>query len=144
MSHLLALRSADDVTIDWRWRHNDPDHCDANTWQMISNSLDIDFIHGDSPHMMLKRQSSHTDSASHWLYRRCAADVAMDYMATLRDPIIVTWPHNCDTGTWKVIANPLESDWIIHGHIHDRSCKKVIHNNLVNHNTISHMVWHLQ
>ena len=24
-----------------------PDLCDADTWQMISNSLDIDFIHGD-------------------------------------------------------------------------------------------------
>ena len=40
-------------TLCW-WRHNRlamtsqwPDHCDANTWQVISNSLDIDFIHGD-------------------------------------------------------------------------------------------------
>ena len=24
-----------------------PDNCNANTWQVISNSLDIDFIHGD-------------------------------------------------------------------------------------------------
>ena len=24
-----------------------PDNCDANTWQVISNSLDIDFIHDD-------------------------------------------------------------------------------------------------
>ena len=45
VSHSLALHSADDVTIDWRWRHND--HCDADTWQVISNPLDIDFIHGD-------------------------------------------------------------------------------------------------
>ena len=36
------------------WRHNRlammsqwPDNCDANTWQVISNSLDIDFIHCD-------------------------------------------------------------------------------------------------
>ena len=36
------------------WRHNRllmtsqwPDSCDAITWIMISNSLDIDFIHGD-------------------------------------------------------------------------------------------------
>ena len=36
------------------WRHNRlamtsqwPDNCDANTWQVISNSLGIDFIHGD-------------------------------------------------------------------------------------------------
>ena len=40
-------------TFCW-WRHNWlamtsqwPDNCDANTWQVISNSLDIDFIHGD-------------------------------------------------------------------------------------------------
>ena len=40
-------------TLCW-WRHNRlvmtsqwPDNCDANTWQVISNSLDIDFIHGD-------------------------------------------------------------------------------------------------
>ena len=24
-----------------------PDNCEANTWQVISNSLEIDFIHGD-------------------------------------------------------------------------------------------------
>ena len=36
------------------WRHNRlamtsqwPDNCDANTWQVISNSLHIDFIHDD-------------------------------------------------------------------------------------------------
>ena len=36
------------------WRHNQflmtsqwPDNCEAITWMMISNSLDIDFIHGD-------------------------------------------------------------------------------------------------
>ena len=41
------------ITLCW-WRHNQsvmtsqwPDNCDANTWQLISNSLDIDFIHGD-------------------------------------------------------------------------------------------------
>ena len=44
--HSLALRSAGDVTIDWRWRHNDQTIV-TTTWQMISNSLDIDFIHGD-------------------------------------------------------------------------------------------------
>ena len=40
-------------TFCW-WRHNRlattsqwQDNCDANTWQVISNSLDIDFIHGD-------------------------------------------------------------------------------------------------
>ena len=41
------------LRLRW-WRHNRlvmtsqwPDNCDANTWQVISNSLDIDFIHGD-------------------------------------------------------------------------------------------------
>ena len=41
------------LTFCW-WRHNRlamtsqwPDNCDANTWQVISNSLNIDFIHGD-------------------------------------------------------------------------------------------------
>ena len=38
MSHSLGFHSADDVTIDCWWRHNN---------QTISNSLDIDFIHGD-------------------------------------------------------------------------------------------------
>ena len=40
-------------TFCW-WRNNRlamtsqwPDNCDAKTWQVISNSLDIDFIHGD-------------------------------------------------------------------------------------------------
>ena len=40
-------------TFCW-WRHNLlammsqwPDNCDDNTWQVISNSLDIDFIHSD-------------------------------------------------------------------------------------------------
>ena len=31
------------LAMTWQW----PDNCDANTWQVISNSLDIDFIHGD-------------------------------------------------------------------------------------------------
>ena len=35
--------SSDDVTIDCWWRRN----CDANTWKMICNSLDTDFICGD-------------------------------------------------------------------------------------------------
>ena len=40
-------------TFSW-WRHNElamtsqwPGNCDTNTWQVISNSLDIDFIHSD-------------------------------------------------------------------------------------------------
>ena len=40
-------------TFCW-WRHNRvlmmsqwPDNCDTITWKVISNSLDIDFIHGD-------------------------------------------------------------------------------------------------
>ena len=40
-------------TFCW-WCHNPlammsqwPDNCDVDTWQVISNSLDIDFIHGD-------------------------------------------------------------------------------------------------
>ena len=40
-------------SVCW-WRHNRllmtsqlPDNCDAVTWIVISNSLDIDFIHGD-------------------------------------------------------------------------------------------------
>ena len=48
MSHSLAR-----FTFCW-WRLNRlamtspwPDNCDANTWQVISNSLDIDFIHGN-------------------------------------------------------------------------------------------------
>ena len=36
--------SADDVTVDYWRRHN---NCDACTWKVISNSLDIDFIHGN-------------------------------------------------------------------------------------------------
>ena len=47
VSHSLGLRSADDVTIDRWWRHNNKTNCDAITWIVISNSLDIDFIHGD-------------------------------------------------------------------------------------------------
>ena len=44
-----CLRSADDVTIDWWWRHNYLTNCDeshANTWNVTFNSLHIDFIHG--------------------------------------------------------------------------------------------------
>ena len=33
-----------------------PDNCDANTWQVISNSLDIDFIHGDIHGRLCKKQ----------------------------------------------------------------------------------------
>ena len=43
----LGFRSVDDVTIDLLMTLQWPDNCDAITWIMISNSLDIDFIHGD-------------------------------------------------------------------------------------------------
>ena len=33
----------DDVAMTSQW----PDNCDANMWQVRSNSLDIDFIHGN-------------------------------------------------------------------------------------------------
>ena len=46
----------------WWWRHNRlamtsqwPDNCDANTWQVISNSLDIDFIHGGIHELSCKK-----------------------------------------------------------------------------------------
>ena len=46
------------------WRHNRllmtsqwPDNCDAITWIVISNSLDIDFIHGDIHDRSCKKMS---------------------------------------------------------------------------------------
>ena len=46
------------------WRHNRlamtsqwPDHCDANTWQVISNSSYIDFIHGNIHGRSCKKQA---------------------------------------------------------------------------------------
>ena len=51
-SHIIPM-SRSLYRLCW-WRHNRlamtsqwPEHCDANTWQVISNSLDIVFIHGD-------------------------------------------------------------------------------------------------
>ena len=51
-SHIMPVPCLARFTFCW-WRHNRlamtsqwPDNCDANTWQVISNSLDIDFIHG--------------------------------------------------------------------------------------------------
>ena len=46
-SHSLALRSADDVTIEWWWRHNDQTIMARSRDNLISISIDIDFIHGD-------------------------------------------------------------------------------------------------
>ena len=51
VSHSIAFRSTDDVTIDLLMTSQWPDKCDAITWIVISNSLDIDFhgnIHGRS------------------------------------------------------------------------------------------------
>ena len=45
VSHSLALRSADDVSI--ADDVTKPDNYDARTWQVTSNSLDFDFIHSD-------------------------------------------------------------------------------------------------
>ena len=52
-SHIIPVMCLTRFTLCW-WRHNRlamtsqwPDNCDANTWQVISNELDIDFIHGD-------------------------------------------------------------------------------------------------
>ena len=48
------------------WRHNRllmmsqwPDNCDAITWIMISNSLDIDYIHGDIHGQSCKKCARH-------------------------------------------------------------------------------------
>ena len=48
-SQLLLLRFVDHVLIYCWWCHKAitwPDNCDASTWKVISDSLDIDFIHG--------------------------------------------------------------------------------------------------
>ena len=54
-------------TFCW-WRNNRlamtsqwPDNCDANTWQVISNSLDIGFIHGDIHGRSCKNEHYRTD-----------------------------------------------------------------------------------
>ena len=47
VSHLLDLDSTDDVTIDFWWRHNNETIVMRSRETLISNSLDIDFIHGD-------------------------------------------------------------------------------------------------
>ena len=66
------------VTLEscW-WRHNRlaitsqwPDNCDASTWQVISNSLDIDFIHSDI----------HGRSCKNWFLRH----------------VIQSFENNCD------------------------------------------------
>ena len=51
-SHIIPVSR--ELALRCWWRHNRsamtsqwPDNCDANTWQVISNSLEIDFIHGD-------------------------------------------------------------------------------------------------
>ena len=58
-------------TLCW-WRHNRlamtsqwPDHCDANTWQVISNSLDIDIILGDIYGRSCKNCWYHTSMINH-------------------------------------------------------------------------------
>ena len=60
-------------TFCW-WRHNRlamtsqwPDNCDANTWQVISNSLDIDFIHGDIHGRSCKKERNF--EATLWCHR---------------------------------------------------------------------------
>ena len=52
-SHIIPVPCLTHLTFCW-WCHNRlamtsqwPDNCDANTWQVISNELDIDFMHGD-------------------------------------------------------------------------------------------------
>ena len=52
----------------WWWRHNRllmmiqwPDNCDASTCKVVSNSLDIDFIHGDIHGRSCKNFEKKTD-----------------------------------------------------------------------------------
>ena len=54
VSHLLGLRSADDVTIDWWWLHNNQKIV-TRAREVISDSLDIDFIHGNIQDRSCKR-----------------------------------------------------------------------------------------
>ena len=56
--HWLCLHSADDFTIYCWWRHNaitQPDNLNVSTWKVISNLLDIDFIHSDIPGWSCKK-----------------------------------------------------------------------------------------
>ena len=63
-SHIIPGGSLARLTFCWS-RHNRlamtsqwPDNCDANTWQVIFNSLDIDFIHGYIHGRSCKKESS--------------------------------------------------------------------------------------
>ena len=107
VSHSLSLRSANDVTIDCWWRHND-----QITWKVISNSLDIDFIHGD----IHGRSFTHRPRVS-------LAGFSFCWWRYNRLLMTSQWPDNCDAITWTVISNSLDIDFI-HGDIHSRSCKK--------------------
>ena len=46
MSHSLCICSGDDVTVKCQWIM-DSGNCDASAWKVVSNSLDINFIHDD-------------------------------------------------------------------------------------------------
>ena len=61
-------------TLCW-WCHNQlamtsqwPENCDANTWQVISKSLDIDFIHGDIHGWSCKKFSFWALCSSYFFY----------------------------------------------------------------------------
>ena len=44
---LKMVNIRDDNKQRWWWRHNWLGNCDAHTWKIICNLLDLDFIHGD-------------------------------------------------------------------------------------------------
>ena len=52
-----------------------PDNCDANTWQVISNSLDIDFIHGDIHDPSCKNVRNKTTNPTSNHRQNCFIDV---------------------------------------------------------------------
>ena len=64
MPHMVCLHSGDDITIDWWWCHDWLCNCDACTWKVISNSLDINFIHGDIHVRNIYSISLYTPTAS--------------------------------------------------------------------------------
>ena len=115
------------------WRHNRllmtsqwPDNCDTITWQVISNSLDIDFIHGDI----------HGRSCKKYAHGFCFAVLCCGYTLTdfpisIRLTSLALWQSNdCPSASKATLMNMDKYFmWIHHERLHNHN--KAKHNKTV-------------
>ena len=115
--------SADGVTIDSWWRHNYPTIGTLARWEVISKSIDIEFIHSDIHGRPCRKISNLIRGVADIAVRLCNHPIALETVEHISWMWIVSqllqWRHNgCDG-----VSNHKPHHWILKHLIWRRSKK---------------------